>query len=147
MLLTNTQVAKLHKAFINGSSANVKLSKPQLHKIGQSGGFLGTLLGTLLKTGFPLMKNIPKPLAKSVLILLGLTEAASATDAAFHKKMFGSGTIALIIFSEETNYIMKIFKSLEEFDLLIKRRSRNNKKRSEKTKRWIFQYFTRYVRC
>ena len=90
LLLTNTQVSNLPKAFANGSSANIKLSKTQLHKIGEPGGFLGRLLAPLLKTGLPLMKNVPKPLAKSVLIPLGLTAAASATDAAIHKKVFGS---------------------------------------------------------
>ena len=50
LLLTNTQVSKLRKAFSNNSSANIKLTKTQLHKIGQSGGFLGRLLGPLLKT-------------------------------------------------------------------------------------------------
>ena len=52
----------------------------------QSGGFLGRLLGPLLKTGLPLIKNVIKPLAKSVLIPLGLTAAASAADAGIHKK-------------------------------------------------------------
>ena len=82
------------KTVANGLSANIKLSKTQLHKIG---GFLGRLLIPLLKSGLPLMKNVLKPLAKSVLIPLGLTAAASATDAAFHKKMFGSGITTLII--------------------------------------------------
>ena len=86
LLLTNTQVSKLCKAFANGSSANIKLSKTQLHKIGQSGGFLGRLLGPLLKTGLPLIGNVLKPLAKSVLIPLGLTATVSATDAAIYKK-------------------------------------------------------------
>ena len=85
MLLTNTQVSKLHKAFANNSSANTKLSKTQLHKIVRSGGFLGRLLGPLLKTGLLIMKNVLRPLPKSVLIPLGLT-AVSATDAATHKK-------------------------------------------------------------
>ena len=85
--LTNTQVSRL-RGFAYNSSANIKLSKTELHKIGQSGGFLGRLLGPLLKTGLPLMKNVLKPLAKSILIPLGLTAAASATDAAIHKKMF-----------------------------------------------------------
>ena len=53
MLLTNTQVSKLRKTFANNSSAHIKLSKTQLHKIGQSGGFLGTFLGQLLNTGLP----------------------------------------------------------------------------------------------
>ena len=55
LLLTNTQVSKLRKTFANNSSANIKLSKTQLHKIGQSGGFLGRLLGPLRKTGSPLI--------------------------------------------------------------------------------------------
>ena len=86
LLLTNRQVSKLRKAFVNNSSANIQSSKTQLHKIGQSGGFLGRRLGTLLKTGLPLIGNVLKPLAKTVLIPLGLTTAASATDHAIHKK-------------------------------------------------------------
>ena len=62
-----------------------------MHKIGQSGGFLGRHLEPLLKTGLPLVKNVLKPLAKSVLIPLGWTVVVSATDAAIHKQMFGSG--------------------------------------------------------
>ena len=62
-----------------------------------------------------------KPLAKSVLIALGLTAAAvAATDAAIHKKMFGCGTTSLIISNEELNDIMKIIKSLEKSGLLVK---------------------------
>ena len=98
------------------------LSKTQLHKIGQSGGFLGRLLGPLLKTGLPLMKNVLKPLAQSGLIPLGLTAAASATDAAIHKKRLGSGMTTLVVSNEEMNGIMEIVKSLEESRLLIKRR-------------------------
>ena len=81
LLLTNTHVLRLGKTFANNYSASIKLSKTQLHKIGQSGEFLGRLLGPLLKTGLPLMGNVLKPLAKSVLILLGLT-----ADAAIYKK-------------------------------------------------------------
>ena len=77
---------RLHKTFANNSSANIKLSKTQFHKIDQSGGFLGRLLGPLLKTELPLIGNVLKPLPKSVLIPLGLTAAASPTDAAIHKK-------------------------------------------------------------
>ena len=62
LLLTNTQVSKLCKAFANNSSANIKLSKTQLHKIRQPGGFVGRLFGSLLKTGLPWMKNTHKPL-------------------------------------------------------------------------------------
>ena len=99
--LTNTQVSNLCKA--NDSSASINLSKTQLHKIGESGGFLGRLLGPLLKIGLPLIGNVVKPLAKSVLILLGLTAAASATDGAIYKKMFGSGVTTLVIYNEEMN--------------------------------------------
>ena len=52
----------------------------------QPEGFLGRLLGPLIKTGLPLIKNVIKPLAKSVLVPLGLTAAASAADAGIHKK-------------------------------------------------------------
>ena len=78
LLLYDRQVLKLRKAFANNLSANTKLSKTQLSKIIQSGGFLGGLLGPLLKTDFPSIRNYLKPLAKSVLIPLGLT--ATATD-------------------------------------------------------------------
>ena len=112
-LLDNTQVSKLCKAFANGSSGNIKLAKTQLHKIGQSGGVLGRLLRPLLKTRLPLMENVLKPLAKSVLIPLGLTAAASATDAAIHNKMFGSSTTTLVISNEDLNNIIKTVNSLE----------------------------------
>ena len=65
LLLTNTQVSKFCKAFANNLSANIKLSKTQLHKIGQSRGFLGKLLGSLPKTGLPLLKIMLKPLPKA----------------------------------------------------------------------------------
>ena len=78
-----------------------------MHKIGQSGRFLRRLLGPLLKTGLPLIGNVLKPLAKSVLIPFGLTAAATATATAtaIHKEIFGSGhlmdlashTMALLI--------------------------------------------------
>ena len=80
LLLTNRQVANLRKAFSNNLPVNNKLSKTQLSNMIQSGGFLGRLIGPLLKTGLPLIKNVIKQLAKSVLVPLGLT-AASAADA------------------------------------------------------------------
>ena len=120
LLLTNTPVSRLRKAFANNSSANIKLSKTQLYKIGQSGGFLGILLGPFLKIVLPLIVNVLKPLGKSVLIPLGLTAAVSAINAAIHKKMFGSSVTTLIISNEEMNNIMELVKSLEESDLLIK---------------------------
>ena len=98
----------------------------------QSGGFLGRLLGALVKTGLPLIKkNVIKPLAKKVLIPLGLT--ASAADAGIHKKISGSGhchssssvshnhpsSTTLTISNNEMEDI-KIVKSLEDSGLLLK---------------------------
>ena len=68
LLLTTRQISNLRKAFANHLSADIKLSKTHLSKMIQPGGFLGRLLGPLLKTGLPLIKNVIKPLAKSVLI-------------------------------------------------------------------------------
>ena len=76
LLLTNRQVANLRKVFANYLTTDIKLSKTQLSKMIQSGRSLGRLLGLLLKTGLPLIKNVIKPLTKSVLIPLGLTAAA-----------------------------------------------------------------------
>ena len=104
---------------MNNSLANTKLSKTQLYKIGQSGGFLGRLLGPVLKTGLLWIKNVLKPLAKSVLIPLGLTVAATAIHAPIHKKLFGHVTATLIISNEKMNDIFKIVKSLEESRLSI----------------------------
>ena len=73
LLLTKWQVANLCKTFANYLSTDIKLSKTQISKMIQSGGFLGRLLSPLLKTGLALMKNVIKPLAKSFLIPLGLT--------------------------------------------------------------------------
>ena len=80
LLLTNIQVANLRKAFANYLSVDIKLSKTQLSKMIQWGGFLGRLLGPLLKTGLLLIKNVINSLANSVLIPLGLTATASAAD-------------------------------------------------------------------
>ena len=119
MLLTNRQVANLRKAFAKYLSTDIKLSKTQISTIIQSGRFLGRLLGPLLKTRLTLMKNVIKPLAKSVLIPLGLTAEASAADAGIHKKILGSGTTTLIISKDEMKDIIRIVKSLEVSRLLM----------------------------
>ena len=122
LLLTNRQAANLRKAFANHLSTDIKLSKTQLFKMIQSGGCLGRLPSPLLKTGLPLIKNVIKPLAKSVLIPLGLTAAASAADAGIHKKILGSGhnNTTLIISNDEIHDIIKIVKSLKDSGLLLK---------------------------
>ena len=84
LLLTNRQVANLRQAFANYLSAEIKLWKTQLSRMIQSGGFLGRLLGPLVKTGLPLIKSVIKSLAKSVLIPSGLAAAASVADAGIH---------------------------------------------------------------
>ena len=120
LLLTNRQFGNICKAFANNSSIDIKLSKSQLSKMIQSGGFLGRLLGPILKTGLPLISNVIKPLAKSVLIPLELTSAALAADAGIHKKILESGSNITIIPNDEINDIIKIVKSLEDSDLLLK---------------------------
>ena len=123
LLLTNRQVANIRKAFAKNTSIDIKLSKTQLSKMIQSGGFFGRLFDPLLKTGLPLMKSVIKPLAKSVLIPLGLTAAASAADAGIHKKILGSGhnnNTTLIISNDEMDDILKIVKSLENSGVLLK---------------------------
>ena len=134
LLLTNRQVSDLCKAFANKSSTNVKFSKTQISKMIQSGGFPGRLLGPLLKTGLPLIKNVIKPLAKSVLIPLGLTAAASAADAGIHKKILGSGNTTLIISNDEMKDIIKIVKSLEDSGLLFQGVSKTIKNEAKEQK-------------
>ena len=116
LLLTNRQVANIRKAFANHSSIEIKLSKTQLSKMIQSGGFLGNLLG---KLAGPLMK-VAVPLAKNVLAPLGISAAMSAIDGSIKKKMLGSGTGTLIISNDEIDDILKIAKSLEHSGLLLK---------------------------
>ena len=127
--LSNSQLNKLKSAIKNETevvfSTNIKLSKTQLSKMIQWGGFLGRLLGPLLKTGSPLIKNAIKPLAKNVLIPLGLTAAASAADVGINQKILGSGhnylsSTTLIILNNEMEDIIKIVKSIEDSGLLLK---------------------------
>ena len=127
LLLTNRQVANLRKVFANHLSTDINLSKTQLSKMIQSGGFLRWLLGPLLKTGLPLIKNVIKTLARSFLIPLGLTATASAVDAGIHKKILGSGhnnnnnnTTSLTISNDDIKDIIKIVKYLEDSCLLLK---------------------------
>ena len=87
LLLTNRHVTTLCKAFANHTLTDIKLSKAQLSNMIQLGGFLGRLLGPLLRAGFPLIKSVIQPLAKSALIPLGLT-ATSAADSRIHKKIW-----------------------------------------------------------
>ena len=94
LFLTQRQTTKLRNAIENNMSMDIKLSKAQISKIIQSGGFLGKVLGPLLKPGLPLLKSVIKPLD-----LLGLTAASSAIDAGVQKKIYDSGTTTLVISS------------------------------------------------
>ena len=121
LLLTDRQVSSIRKAFSNNSLADIKFSKIQLSKMIESGGFLGKLLGPLLKTGLPLIKSVINQLVKSVLIPLGLAAVASAADAGIHKKILGSGSKTTVIISnDKIEAIIKIVKSLEDSGLLLK---------------------------
>ena len=102
-------------------STDLTLSKAQISKIIQSGGFLGSLLsklaGSLMKVAVPLAKNILAP--------LGITVAASAIDAGIQKKnkrkIHGSGTATLITSKKEMNNMMKIVQALKDSNILLKR--------------------------
>ena len=87
LLLTDRQVSSIRKTFSYNSSVGIKCSKTQLSKMIMSGGFLGKLLGPLLKIGLPLIKNGITQLAKSVLTPLELTAAASGAEAGIHQKI------------------------------------------------------------
>ena len=108
LLLTTRQNTKLRNAINNNLTTDIKLSKAQIKKLIQSGGFLGKLLS---KLAGPLMK-VALPLAKNVLAPLGLTAAMSATDGGMQKKIHGS-VVKLIIEQEDMNDIMKIIEALE----------------------------------
>ena len=115
LLLTARQNTKLINVFNNNSTIDIKLSKAQIKKLIQSGGFLVKLLS---KLAGPLMK-VALPLAKNVLAPLGLTAAMSAIDGSIQKKIHGSG-IKIIVEQEDMKDIMKIIEALENSDILLK---------------------------
>ena len=93
LLLTTRQRTKLRNAFNNNMLTDLKLSKAQISKIIQSGGLLGSLLSKLAGAS----TKVAVPLAKNILVPLGRTAAASASNTGIQKKMHGSGTTTLII--------------------------------------------------
>ena len=116
LLLTTRQKTKLRNAFNSNMSTNLKLSKAQISKIIQSGGFLGSIISKLAD---PFMK-VAVLLAKNILVPLEITAAASAVDAGILKKIPVSRTTTLIISKEEMNDIMKIVQALEDSNILLK---------------------------
>ena len=115
LLLTTRQNTKLRNAINNNLATDIKLSKAQIKKLIQSGGFLGKLLS---KLAGPLMK-MAMPLPKNVLAPLGLTAAMSAIDGSIQKKIYGFG-VKLIIEQEDMNNIIKIIEALENSGILLK---------------------------
>ena len=116
LVIKNTrQNTKLRNAINNNLATDIKLSKAQIKKLIQSGGFLGKLLS---KLAGPLMK-VAMPLAKNVLAPLGLTVAMSVIVGSIQKKIHGLG-IKLIIEEEDMNDIMKIIEALEKSGILLK---------------------------
>ena len=117
LLLTTRQKTKLRSVFNNNMSTDLKVSRAQISKIIQSGGFLRSLLSRLADQ---LMK-VAIPVAKNVLAPLEITVAASAIDAGIQKKkIHGSGRTTLIISNKEMNDIMKIVQALEDSNILLK---------------------------
>ena len=115
LLLTTRQNTKLRNAINNNLATDIKLSKAQIKKLIQSGGFLGKLLS---KLAGPLME-VAMPLAKNVLAPLGLPAAMSAIDGSIPKTIHGS-RVKLIIEQEDMNDIMKIIEALENSGILLK---------------------------
>ena len=115
LLLTTRQNTQLRNAINNNLKTDIKLSKAQIKKIIQSGGFLGKLLSKLAGT----LIKVALPLAKTVLAPLGLTAAMSTIDGSIQKKMHGSG-IKLITEEEDMKDIMKIIEALENSGILLK---------------------------
>ena len=117
LLLTTRQNTKLRNAIDNNlaTDIDIRLIKAQIKKLIQSGGFLGKLLS---KLAGPLMK-VALPLAKNVLVPLGLTAAMSAIDGSIQKKIHGS-RVKLTIEEEDMNDIMKIIEALENSGILLK---------------------------
>ena len=127
--MTQSQITKLRKKISNNMSADIKLSKAEIKKITQSGGFLGRLLGKLILKMIPagtlLVKNIAAP--------LGLSAAMSGIDVLIQKSVFSSSdpqsggnklddiVNVLKISNSGLNRMMEILKVLENHDILPKR--------------------------
>ena len=133
LLLPTIQKTKLRNAFNNNVSTDLMLSKAQISKIIQSGGFLGSLSS---KSADPLMK-VAVPLAKNILAPLGITAAASSIDAGIQKKIHGSGhpSTTLIISNKEMNDIKKIVQALEDSNILLKGVTKTIKNETKEQKR------------
>ena len=124
LLLTTRQTTKLINAIEDNMSTDIKLSKAQIRRISWS------ITNDWITTN----KNAIKSFAKSVLMALGLTAAASAADAGKQKKILGSGTTTLITSNEEMNDILKIVQALEDSNILLKGVTKTIKNETKKQK-------------
>ena len=148
LLLITRPKTKFRNAFENNMLTDIKLSRTQISKIIQSGGFSGSLLSKIVG---PLMK-VAVPITENILAPLGITAAPSAIDAGIKKKKQtkkkpGSGTATLIISNEEMNDIMKIVQALEDSNILLKGIPKTIKNEAKEQNRWVFIHATRHIRC
>ena len=141
LLLTTRQNTKLRNAINNNLATDIKLSKAQIKKLMQSGGFLGKLLS---KLAGPLMK-VAMPLAKNVLAPLVLTAAMSAIDGSIQKKIHGSG-VKLIIEQEDMNDIIKIIEALENSGILLKGVTKTIENETKEQRGGFFKYVNWCIR-
>ena len=113
LFVTTRQKTNLRNPFNNSLSTDLKLTTAQISEIIQSGvSLLTKLAGSSMKVAVPLAKNI--------LVQLGITATASATDTEIQNKLHGSGTTTLIISNKEINDIMKIVQALNDCNILLK---------------------------
>ena len=137
LLLTTRQIRKLKNAFNNNTSTDLNISKAQVSKTIQSGGFLGSLLS---KLAGPLMKVVVL-LAKIILAPLGITAAVVAIDEGIQKKIDGSGrpsSTTSIISNKEMNYKMKIVQALKDSNILWKGVTKTIKNETKKKQKGGF---------
>ena len=116
LLLTTRHKTKQKNTFKNNMLTDIKLSKTQISKIIQSGGFLGLLLSEIAG----LLMKIAVPSTKNILALLGITAPVSGIDAGIQKKIHGSGTTTLIISNQKIKDILKIVQAHEGSNILLK---------------------------
>ena len=116
MFLTQTQINKLREKVENNISTDIKLSKALINKLIKSGGALGSILARFL----PKLIKPALSLGKNILAPLGLSSAMSATEAAIQKTVHGYATKTVRFSNKDLDDMTKIFKALEDSDVLMK---------------------------
>ena len=144
--LTNNETKDIIKVIKSLKNTEILIKGTTTNITSQEGGFLN-FLRPLMTAGLPLVKSVRTPLAKIVFIPLRLSAGMSAVNAAFQKKIYGSGTTSLIISNEEMEDIMKIVKSLEKSRILIKQISETIKNEAKEQKKRISFNVMRDISC